>query len=129
MFRKLLLHGTLTLFCGVITCAQAFAQSPDLGVPDSAYFRAPTYEMRSCSEVVVTLPVYIWSDHFSDYNVFRFFGRGMPSAIPCLFLKPEPSIQRYRQCLSYLLRRKFMAAVIPNRYHFVLPWEQSFSLS
>lgn len=45
---------------------------PDIGIPDSAYFGAPDFRMVNCTEVVVTLPVYLFSDYLSTMNLFAF---------------------------------------------------------
>ena len=73
MLCKFLTRCMLVVTVVAMMCPSANADIiPDLGIPDSAYFGAPDFRMISCTEVVVTLPVYLFSDYFSMLNVFTF---------------------------------------------------------
>ena len=63
----------LLLFC-VFRTDVSFGQ--DFGLPDSVYFGEPSYSLDGCSGIKMKLPVYLWSDRYSDLLWYGFKWEG-----------------------------------------------------
>lgn len=76
MLSRLLANCALVVAFAIAMAPDVSGNDPDYYLPDSAYFGVPSFRDVCDSEVTVVLPVYIWSDYYSDMNVFQFVWQG-----------------------------------------------------